>query len=58
MWVACFLAFVAAKVDNKETRELIAYGQIILLLARKHGGLGWTIYDNQLRQMVAAGAGA
>ena len=57
-WVTCFLAFVAAKVENKETRELMAYGQIVLLLARKHGGLGWTIYDNQFRQMAAAGAGA
>ena len=57
-WVTCFLAFVAAKVDNKETRELLAYGQIILLLAHKHGGLGWMIYDNQFRQMAAASAGA
>ena len=57
-WVACFLAFVAAKVEHRETRELMAYGQIILLLARKHGGLGWTVYDSQFRQLAAAGAGA
>lgn len=36
----------------------MAYGQIILLQARKHEGLGWTVYDNQFRQQAAAGAGA
>ena len=39
-WLHCFLAFVAAKVESPETRELMAYGQIILMLARKHGGKG------------------
>ena len=53
--MTCFLIFVAAKVDNNETRELMAYSQIFLLLAHKHGGLGWTIYVNQFSQMAAAG---
>ena len=40
-WVSCFLAFVAAKVDSKETQELAAYEQIIIHLARKHSHLSW-----------------
>ena len=39
-WSACFLAFIAAKVDQKETRDLAAYGMLILHLARKHTGSG------------------
>ena len=37
-------------------RELLAYGQLVLQLARKHGGLGWIAYDSQFRQQAAAGA--
>ena len=29
-WTACFLSFVAAKVNHAETRELMVYGQIVL----------------------------
>lgn len=54
-WLHCFLAFVAAKVECQETRDLMAYGQIILMLARKHGGLGWRAYDTHFRQLRGAG---
>ena len=54
-WLHCFLAFVAAKVNCKETRDLMAYGQIVLMLARKHGGMGWKSYDTHFRQLVGAG---
>ena len=47
---------MAAKTDSQDTRNLAAYGQIIIHLARKHGGMGWRQYDNQFRQQVAAGA--
>ena len=57
-WAACFMAFVAAKVDSPETRELMAYGKIIIALAQRHGGLGWAAYDALFRQQVAAGAEA
>ena len=55
-WVSYFLAFVAAKVDSKETQELAVYGQITIHLARKHGGKGWLSYDHLSRQQVAAGS--
>ena len=54
-WLYCFLAFVAAKVSCEETRQLMAYGQIILMLARKHVGRGWKAYDAHFRQLVGAG---
>ena len=41
----------------RETRQLAAYGQIVLGLARKHGGRGWLAYNAQFRQQLAAGAG-
>ena len=55
-WASCFLAFMAARVDHQETRELAAYGSIVLQLARKHAGGGWLAYDRQYRQHQAAGA--
>ena len=37
---------------------MLAYGQLVLLLARKHGGLGWVAYDHQFRQQAATGSTA
>ena len=54
-WLHCFLAFVAAKVESLKTRELMVYGQIILMLARKHGGKGWKAYETHFGQLVGAG---
>ena len=56
-WVFCYLSFMAVKTPNQETRDLIAYAQIIIELARKHPGLGWYTYDNLFRQQLNAGAG-
>ena len=39
-WAACFMVFVTAKFDSPETRELMAYGKIIIALAQRHGSLG------------------
>ena len=52
-WVFCFLSFMTAKVDHKETRDLIAYAQIVVYLARKHGGKGLITYNRLFRQQVA-----
>ena len=37
-------------------RDLLAYGQVILLLAKKHGDLGWVAYDNQFQQQATVDA--
>ena len=54
-WLHCFLAFVVAKMEFPEMRELMAYRQIILMLAWKHGGKGWKAYNTHFNQLVSAG---
>ena len=49
-WADCFTAFVTAKVNNTETRKLMAYGKIIISLVQEHGSLGWAAYDKMFRQ--------
>ena len=36
-------------------RELMAYWQIILMLAWKHGGKGWKAYNTHFNQLASAG---
>ena len=55
-WASCFLAFMATKVDHKESRDLAVYGMIMLAMASKHSGPGWRAYDHQFRQHREAGA--
>ena len=40
-WVYCFLGFIAAKVDDPFSLQLIAYTQLVLGLAIRHVGKGW-----------------
>ena len=53
-WLHCFLAFVAAKVESPETRELMAYGQIILMLAY-NWWYGMEDLQHLFRELVGAG---
>ena len=55
-WISCFLYFVAARSEDSVTRDLMAYGLIVLHLARKHGGRGWLLYDAAFRQQMAVGS--
>ena len=36
-WASSFMAFVAAQSYNPVNMDLLAYGQLVLLLIRKHG---------------------
>ena len=54
-WVSSFLAFMTAKTESKEVRDLAAYSQIVLHLGGEHGGKGWMAYDKLSRQQQAAG---
>ena len=47
---------MVAKSESKEARELIAYAQIIVQMARRHRGSGWLLYDQNFRQQAAGGA--
>uniref|UniRef100_A0A1X7SLT9 Cleavage and polyadenylation specificity factor subunit 4 n=1 Tax=Amphimedon queenslandica TaxID=400682 RepID=A0A1X7SLT9_AMPQE len=55
-WVYCFLSYVVVLVPDPRLRDLVAYGQIVIQLARSHGGSGWLEYDRRFHQQVAAGA--
>ena len=55
-WASCFLAFLGTRVEHKETRELAAYGMVVMYLAMRYKGSGWLLYDRQFRQHQAAGA--
>ena len=55
-WVFYFLSFLAISVFDRRTRELAAYGQVIVHIAQRHGGKGWQAYDRIFRQQIAAGA--
>ena len=55
-WLYCYQSYMAVRLPYKEARDLLAYGQIVVELARKHPGLGWRTYDNFFRQQVNAGA--
>ena len=55
-WVFTFLSFIAAKTTSEPTRDLVAYAQIVIQLAQRHGGLGWITYDQSFRQQMAGGA--
>ena len=46
---------MVVKSEDPETRGLIAYAQIVLDLARKHGGTGWLAYDTHFRAQLFAG---
>lgn len=44
--ISCLLSFMATRVEHRETRDLIVYGQIVIKLVRKHRSCGWMAYDS------------
>ena len=54
-WVCCFMAFMAAETDSDTSREMAAYGQIVVMQVRKHPSGGILAYNQQFRQQWAAG---
>lgn len=55
-WISCFITYMAAQVEHacRKTRDLLAYGQIVVNMARKHGVQGWLAYNSMFRQQLAA----
>ena len=53
-WVFCFLAYVAVRTKDKETRDMLTYARLIIREAQCHGGPGWLEYDKWFRQQQAA----
>ena len=52
------LSFITAKVRQQEVRHLLAYGQIIIQLAHRHGGKGWLAFSvsRGWSQLVSSGS--
>ena len=52
-WIYCFLAYLALRCMDKETRERLVYAQLIMREALRQGGKGWLTYDKVFRQQAA-----
>ena len=52
-WMYSFLAYVAIWSSEESTRDMLAYGQLIIRGAQRHGGQGWLDYDRIFRQQAA-----
>jgi len=53
-WVFCFLAYVAVRTTDAETRDMLTYARLLIREAQCHGGSGWLEYDKWFRQQQAA----
>ena len=54
MWCFCFLGYVADRTSDPLTRNMLAYGRLLIREANRHDGQGWMDYDRAFRQQVAA----
>lgn len=52
-WMYCYLAYVAIRSEDQATRDMLAYGRLIIREAQRHGGQGWLDYDRVFRQQAA-----
>ena len=52
-WMYCFAAYVAIRTPNQLTRKMLAYAQLIIREALKHGGPGWAEYDKVFRRQLS-----
>ena len=52
-WMYCFLAYVAMRAPDQETRNFLAYARLLIREAGRHGGSAWIDYDRVFRQQAA-----
>ena len=52
-WVLCFLAYIAVRTPDPQTRDLLTYARLVVREAQRHGGPGWLEYDKIFRQHAA-----
>ena len=53
-WAFCFLAYIAVRTSDQETRDMLTYARLVIREAQCHGGAGWLEYDKWFRQQQAA----
>ena len=52
-WLYCYMAYVAIRSTDPLTRDMLAYGRLLIRESQRHGGNGWLDYDRVFRQQVA-----
>ena len=52
-WLYCFLAYMALRCLDRETRNRLVYARLIIKEAQHHGGQGWLAYDMVFCQHAA-----
>ncbi len=52
-WIYCFLAYLALRCPDDDTRERLVYAQLIVRESLRHGGKSWLTYDKVFRQQAA-----
>ena len=51
-WLYCFLAYMALRCPDRETRDRLVYARLIIKEAQRHGGQGWLAYDKVFASML------
>ena len=51
-WLYCFLAYVALRCTDSETKHCLVYARLIIREAQTHGGQGWLMYNRIFRQQA------
>ena len=52
-WVYCFMAYVATRTSDTQTRDMLTYCRLLIQEALRHGGSGWQEYDRNFRRQLA-----
>ena len=52
-WTYCFLTYLAIRSTDHATRDMLAYGRLLVREAQRHGGRVWLDYDRVFRQQAA-----
>lgn len=56
-WLYCFMAYLALRCPDAETRERLVYARLIVMESLRHSGQGWLMYDRIFRQQAALDSG-
>ena len=51
-WVYCFVAYVATRTSDTQTRDMLTYCRLLIREALWHGGSGWQEYDRNFRRQL------
>ena len=52
-WMYCFMAYLAVRTRDPQTRDMLAYCRLVIREALRHCGNGWQEYDRSFRRQAA-----